>query len=323
MDNTLRNKEVASRFLGALKNSKARDFVKAYFAQFYADAILNNQPHAKDVEEKCKILIEKIISAFDEIDPSLVFEKAVSLDIWPLEFVSAYERYKKESKLPLMSSFLLPYIERGTSLIDIGCGNGNLIRHIAHLLYNVKVAGTDVIDWRSELVKKENAFKFFKMGQPVDEKYDIGILFEVIHHAAGTEEAAISFLKELKDLVKEKLLIVEDVFFESEDFEKACPWHLSLAKSRQNRSFNAYCSLSPEEQKSYCIILDTISNILAMGISEMALPYGFHSINKWHKILNKSGWEIVKTEIIGFVPKLFHRPSMALFVCTSTDNHKQ
>jgi len=324
---SIKNQTIAKKFLNSLRIKKVKEFTKKHFLKSYSDAILLHHPQKDSlnkihIQTSCINLIDTIINEFEKTQPSNILKhlKRISTNknIWFDEFNLAYMHYKKEKKSPIMASFLLPFFQNAKSILDIGCGNGNFACYLASSLPLIRISGCDVLDWRTDKVKLEKPFEFFKIYKndflSSVKRHDLGILYQVIHHATKTKKEAIYFLKKIKNI--KRLIVVEDVFFELKDYNKSLPWHSSLAKQlSKNKRFEKYCSLSKKNQKAFCIAMDTLSNCLTMKIFKMALPYGFHSIHEWHEIFNKSQWKISHTKILGFIPGLFHQPNTAMFIC--------
>jgi len=110
----------------------------------------------------------------------------------------------------LTTKKLLPYIESGQSVLDIGCGLGYQAKDIEKKR-NVSVAGIDVIDYTdSDFFCK--VFDGVNIPFP-DKSFDISYFSYVLHHA----KQPIKLLADAIRVTHKRLLILEDtpqIFFD-------------------------------------------------------------------------------------------------------------
>lgn len=101
-----------------------------------------------------------------------------------------------------IASELIPLLKGVKSVIDIGCGNGDLAKFIEQ--EGIKYHGVDVVDspLSSRKFKKSNIPYPFK-----DKSFDAALLIFTLHHMTDPEEG----LKEAKRIAAKRILILEDV----------------------------------------------------------------------------------------------------------------
>lgn len=103
-------------------------------------------------------------------------------------------------------SLVAPHLDRGMSVLDVGCGEGYVGEELA--TRGVKeVWGVDILDLRRN---KEGAFALYD-GQTLpfpDERFDLIVLSFVLHHVP--DERKIALVKEALRVARGKMFILED-----------------------------------------------------------------------------------------------------------------
>ena len=142
---------------------------------------------------------------------------------------------------------LLPFIENGSSILDIGsgpCELGSFLTSKGDFSYH----GVDIIDY-----KVSKGMDFTKSGMPYpfkDKSFDIVLVVLTLHHMDDPEKG----LKEAKRLARKKILILEDV-----------PRNLA--------------------ERFFMKVVDFIgSKFMHKG---MPLPYNFLYDSEWNALFNK------------------------------------
>jgi len=96
--------------------------------------------------------------------------------------------------------FVLDNIDEPTSLLDIGCGNGHTIEHLARYWPNTKFYGVDISQVAIDIAKKKVPEATFVCGTSIDKDVDVALLMGVAEH-----------FENLKDLenIKAKIVYLE------------------------------------------------------------------------------------------------------------------
>lgn len=100
-----------------------------------------------------------------------------------------------------LAKYVLSYIHKGASVLDIGCGSGILAETISS---HASVKLLDVIDWN---ITNLPLVLFDGRHIPYqDKEFDIALLVDVLHHAEGEE----GLLAEANRVAK-KVVVLEEV----------------------------------------------------------------------------------------------------------------
>jgi len=78
--------------------------------------------------------------------------------------------------------------------------------------------------------------------------------------------------------------------------------------------FSEFMKHGKAEQKDVLIMIDLFANALTGGISDMAFPFGFKTINEWNDLFIENGFELEDVRIKGFQMGLFNRSSHVYFI---------
>ena len=327
--------KLESDFFGAFNNEVANQFTARTMVEHYTEAIMYHHPRkgeldGDDIGTKAQALVDEIFSSIGSIStqPELLGETIKKLGrkaedrnpIWFSEFDEAYDSYRKNSKLPLIGKFMLLSLRGANSLVDFGCGDGEIALFLRDELGLDEVRGVDVLDWRGEKAKNDERFKFYshdfnKPGEAEIPSSDAGTMHAVLHHVSGDGDEISQYLERAKGVVGDKLLVVEDVLYSGEDFHLSIPGIESLqSRIDEQPNFAEFTKLSLEEQRAIITMLDLLSNSLALGIPEMNFPFGARKLSAWIGVFENSGLKLQDVQILGFQEHLFHRMSQVLFV---------
>ena len=327
--------QVVSDFFKAFNNQKANQFTARTMAEHYKEAIMYHHPRKEnldpsDIGNKTQALVGGIFSSISAIgsQPELLGDTIKKLGrkaenrnpIWFPEFDEAYDSYRKNSKLPLLGEFLLPPLDGVGSLVDFGCGDGEIAIFLRDQLGIEEVTGIDILDWRGEKAKCDGGFKFYRHDFSKADEADLpvseaGIMHAILHHVSNNGGEISQYLETAKEVIGSKLLVVEDVLYSGEDFHLTVPGSNTLRERiAQQPNFADFTKLSLEEQREVITILDLLSNSLALGIPEMNFPFGARELSGWIDIFENAGFTLQKVQVLGFQEHLFHRMSQVLFV---------
>ena len=323
----------ASKFLLSFKNGRAREFVKRLMLHNYTEAVFEHYPNTitKDqVYRKCKNLTDEIFAQINkDIDKpehinallnrlSRVNPKPASF--WFKEFDCAYENYKHTNKLLFQLNELKPFL-KGNSFCDIGCGGGDLVYFLKNNYPQFKeYAGIDVMDWRTEEVKDLINFQildFSQSGTRSQKKYDTLTCLAVLHHVGNTLESIGVFLQNLRSAMSEngRLIVEEDVILPISEIQSDNYYKEQVEeRMRDQPLFSEFIKFGKAEQKDVLILIDLFANALTGGISDMAFPFGFKTINEWNDLFMENGFELEDVQIKGFQMGLFNRSSHVYFI---------
>jgi len=323
----------ASKFLLSFKNGRAREFVKRLMLHNYTDAVIEHYPTtiAKDqVYSKCKNLTDEI---FAQINKNINQPEHINAllnrlsrvnpkraSFWFTEFDCAYENYKHTNKILFQLNHLKPSL-KGNSFCDIGCGGGDLVYFLKNNYPQFKeYAGIDVMDWRTEEVKDSINFQILDFSQPgtrSQKKYDTLTCLAVLHHVGNTRESTGIFLQNLKSAMSEngRLIVEEDVILPVSEIQSDHYFKKQVEERMQDQPlFSEFMKLGKADQKDVLILIDLFANALIGGISDMAFPFGFRTINEWNDLFIENGFELEDVQIKGFQMGLFNRSSHVYFI---------
>jgi len=323
----------ASKFLLSFKNERAREFVRRLMLRSYTDAVLEHHPGTitrEQVYRKCKYLTDEILAQTqknieqpDKINAlfnRLSRVKPGPASIWFEEFDSAYKNYKHTRKLFIQLNHLKPFLG-GNSFCDIGCGGGDLVYFLKNNYPQFKeYAGIDVIDWRTEEVKDSINFQILDFSQPgtrSKKKYDTLTCIAVLHHVGESAESLSIFLQNVKSAISGngRLIIEEDVILPKPEIQSNNYYKKQVEERMKDQPlFSEFIELGEADQKDIFILIDVFANVITGGISDMAFPFGFKTINEWNELFIENGFEIEDVSIKGFQIGLFNRSSHVYFV---------
>jgi trans-aconitate methyltransferase len=332
----MNRQQTASDFTKAFSNNVARDFVQKTMIDHYSEAIMFHHPQKEKLNEiniknKVTLLVNYIFGEILTIynNPTQLYELLLKLgrkqstrcNLWFTEFDEAYDYYKQNSKLPFIGSFLLPSLSGYQTVIDFGCGDGEIDSYVRKQLGLSQISGVDILDWRTDTNKTDPAFKFYRQdfSDPKDvleiPLHEAGIMHAMLHHVSRDPNEIVEYLQRAKHVLSKKLLVVEDVLYSPDDMQATIPGIESLRNAAESQPhFAEFLTLTVEEQRSIITILDLLSNSLAMGVPEMNFPFGAQQLLTWVDIFANAGLTLKEVQVLGFQNHLFHKMSQCLFV---------
>jgi SAM-dependent methyltransferase len=235
-------------------------------------------------------------SRFLEVVNSLIVEvfRKGDPDFW---FNRLYHRYKSHSKPQSRFSKLQPWL-RGSSVLDLGCGDGltGLVLH----QNGFQVSMTDVLDYRDEAAR---TLTFRAMVDPraipyATDCFDTAIVFTVLHHVDG--ENLVPLLDELRRTSR-RVIIEEDSYDIPASLENLAE---VVAEDEQLRSFMA---LPVEAQVGYLMFIDYFANAITQGLPQMHMPFHFKTVREWQALFAGRGFRVERTLVKGFQKGYFNR----------------
>lgn len=322
----------ALEFFKAFNNNSARDFVREAMISNYSEAIMSHHPNRsalnrEEIFSRCSQMVRSIFCRLEDAArrPEFLFYVLTLLSrshkpqesIWFPEFEAAYAEYRHNRKQIQRAQILSPFI-LGESLVDIGCGGGDLVAHFGKTFSGrlKKVAGIDVLDWKTPgLDIAYHILDFSQKGSRSPEEYDTGMLLAVLHHVGKTEEAVIIFLEGVRSAVRKRLIVEEDVIFTPEDLEQSFAGLGEIQNlRRQQPILDEALGFDYKTQRDIAIIIDVLANSLSVGVPEMNFPFGFRTLTEWVRIFNESGFVLNKLNILGFQKGNFNQQCHVHFI---------
>ena len=176
------------------------------------------------------------------------------------------------------------------------------------------------MNWRTEEVKDSINFQILNFSQPgtrSQKKYDTLTCLAVLHHVGNTLESIGVFLQNLKSAMSEngRLIVEEDVILPVSEIQSDNYYKEQVEeRMRDQPLFSEFMKLGKADQKDVLILIDLFANALIGGISDMAFPFGFRTINEWNDLFIENGFELEDVQIKGFQMGLFNRSSHVYFI---------
>ncbi len=110
----------------------------------------------------------------------------------------------EELRIKRIAEAILPFLENESSILDIGCGNGDL-GYFLKKNRKISYHGVDILEINS---KNNNFITKSDMPYPFDDKsFDIVILILTLHHFSHPESGLLEAIR----LSRKKILLLEDV----------------------------------------------------------------------------------------------------------------
>lgn len=106
-----------------------------------------------------------------------------------------------DRRVRILSTRLATIIPHNASVLDVGCGDGQITQQIAHLRPDISIKGVEVLIRPNRAIEIE---QFDGSHIPFEDKsFDCALFVDVLHH---TEDPMI-LLKEAKRIAKESIII--------------------------------------------------------------------------------------------------------------------
>jgi SAM-dependent methyltransferase len=320
-------------FLTAYNNITARNMVKTMLIDNYSRAVILHHPKGglsiNVIGQKCSRMIDYIFDRIEEVKymPEKLFPLFEHLsrnsprrdDIWCSEFTESYDNYKHKVKLIRRYDLIKGFLN-GNTYCDVGCGGGDLAFYVKKHSPTISLsAGIDVVDWRTECLKKEIDFMLMDLsarGTVSSRQFDTVTCLAVLHHISSSDEDMSVFLLNLRSTLKKNstLIIEEDVIITREIQDNPEFVHdVQFLKTTQYY-FKEYSALGEKDQMDVLILIDFLANCLSIGVPQMAFPCGFRSIENWMNLFTTNLFRVNEVRIHGFVPGNFNQSAHAAFI---------
>ena len=220
-------------------------------------------------------------------------------------FNQVYHRYKTELK-PAAEFEQLVGLIAGRRVLDYGCGSGYLANRLAQGGYTVLT--TDVLDYR---FPEAQHLPFVRLASPAERPYPAGsaetaLVQAVLHHVNPPDLPQV--IRGLSQMAA-TVLIKEDTY----DLPADLP---GLAETLARQPLlRAFLALPRETQFQALVLIDFFANVLAQGVSEMNLPFGFKPVSEWQTLLAANGLPVRRVLPIGFEPGRMHKSCHVWLIC--------
>lgn len=290
----------------ALKNKPSREFVKSSIVYSYQQYGINLHLATK--------FIDTLTTYVD--NPTLAIKQVYANIVNPIDkktlFWKTYNEYKSKTKPKITYSLINEYLQLPL-IVDIGCGNNQLLQYLSNVLSNkIKGIGTDLIDYRTTNYSKN--VKFIKQNSSIlipinNEIADTVLLISMIHHIFP-EEICV-FLKEVKRIMKKNgiAIIIEDTY------SNTIPYY------NESHLFESFMAIDPTKRNQVLQVIDWIGGVLIPGESlGMIHPFYLKSMEEWKTIFLQNHFQIIKSLFIGFPKGRFHLNPQGLFILKKSNS---
>lgn len=316
--------QVAMEFFQGFSRPRAREFFRMNLVHSYAEAIMAHHPESERLDPfaiSCKVVefIDRLFGLLDRFNFGDHEEFLLEINkrrasFW--ELVEAHRNYRAFCKQEKRFDYLSRYV-KGKSLVDVGCGSGELLNFIAtHVKERfLKLTGIEIGDFR----KGKEGFGL----QVLDLRHktalepimaETGLLLSTLHHIDKDKETIVGFLKNVRSLGMEKLIVEEDVLVSEQDLRLPIKGISSIAAVSQKQfKLKKYLQLPLEDQHAVTTMADYLSNSM-FGAYSMPFPFAFQTLSDWCEIFERAGWEVDEFEMLGFQQSNFNQVCHALFI---------
>lgn len=206
-----------------------------------------------------------------------------------------------------LTEYVMPYIPREGTFLDLGCGRGTLISLVQAQNSKQQVVGVDIVsapEWES-LKKEQTKFivasdtKFISVLN--DEQPTCVTATMVMHHLEYQEQAR--YLKAIHDALPKgaTVILLEDSYSMKLDPELGLKRH------------GMFMRLSQSERLSVMGLYDWYANRVFCMRTNTPVPFAYRTIEAWEEIGSQAGFTHVTSRFIGY-PKHFdvHTPRALL-----------
>lgn len=182
----------------------------------------------------------------------------------------------------------------GPSILDYGCGDGEVGRRISDLGYTVSLC--DIMDYRTEAARR---LPWRLLNDTVGDAHPIGdvnsvLLLTVLHHCENPE----STLRYVKSLRPRRIVTIESVY----DLNKDEVFRGSHIESCSTTDTLEWLRLPAEEQFRYACFWDWFYNKVVN--SGVVVPYNYSSPDAWQHRLGTIGYDEVERIYLGLDQQL-------------------
>jgi SAM-dependent methyltransferase len=219
-------------------------------------------------------------------------------------FNRVYKHYKRQLKPVRRLKNLQPWL-KGERILDLGCGDGLTGAVLRSQGFRVCLA--DVLDYRDELAK---SLPYVKMVDPrklsfADRDFDTAIVLAVLHHVQTTD--LYPLLSELRR-VSRRVIVEEDCYVVPLELEGLGDVWL------EDEYLRDFMDLLFADQLRFLMFMDYFANAITQGLSEMSVPFNFHTVREWQTLFVSQGFQVRKTLLLGFQKGFFNRSCHVWFI---------
>ncbi|HCR86048.1 MAG TPA: hypothetical protein DIV86_05155, partial [Alphaproteobacteria bacterium] len=159
----------------------------------------------------------------------------------------SYDLLLRNHRIKKLIEILTPLMPANGSVLDIGCGNGNISRVLKEKFPDLKITGVDVIAGNSEAIK---IVQYDGKKLPFEDKqFDCSMLITVLHHT----DDYIPILEEAKRVTKDKIILFDHQYSSKLDW---CT--LALIDWPGNVPFGVYTPFNFKTRKEWKAILTEV-----------------------------------------------------------------
>lgn len=101
--------------------------------------------------------------------------------------------------------------------------------------------------------------------------------------------------------VSSHLLIKEDTYGVPSDMEGVSQTMKSQPLMKR------FVEFPRETQRKVLALIDYYANAIAQGVPEMHMPFSFRTPGDWKTVLEKSGFRVTRSLVVGFEPGRMHK----------------
>ena len=179
-----------------------------------------------------------------------------------------------ETRSHTIAEEVRPYV-RGRSLVDIGCGNGQVAAQVSVGMPEVLLI--DVVNYVSPSLSLP--YRAYSEGAnlPIEKVFDTVLLLTVLHHSSDP----VFLLEEAWKWTADRLIIIESV----------------VGYDRVSREHRDLAGLGSDDQVGYAVFIDWFYNrVLHVAIP---VPYNFTDPDRWRQLFAEKGMPLYHTADLG------------------------
>lgn len=325
-ERTISPQQAAMDFFQSLARTGPRDFFRMNLVHSYAEAITAHHPESEFLDPfaisyKVVGFVDALFSLLDRYSDLPDEHEDLLLELNKkrkafCELSEAHRNYRAFCKQEKRFDYLSRYV-KGTSLVDVGCGSGELLRFIATHAGKrfTKLTGIEIGDFRKN--KDDFGLHVLDLRHQTSEEpiqAETGLILSALHHIDKDRETIIRFLRNVHSLGMQQLIVEEDILVAPQDHHLPITGISTIAGVRQKQfKLRKYLELAIEDQQAVTTMADYLSNMM-FGAYPMPFPFAFQTVSDWQAIFNEAGWKVVEFEMLGFQQGNFNQVCHALFV---------